>query len=80
MTWQPEVGQVVRAKITMINDLTADGMGRQICANQDDILVVRTVYSGHSNCISVSHEHITYKSFCCSIEEIELLAPEGGDK
>lgn len=74
MTWTPIVGQKVRAKITMINDLTHDGMGRELCAERNDTLIVRQVGSGYLNCISVSHEHITDRAFCCAPDEIELIS------
>jgi len=74
MEWIPKVGQKVRAKITMENDLTDDGMGIQLCANRGDTLIVHKVSSGYLNCISVSHEGVADRAFCCAPNEIEPVS------
>jgi len=72
--WTPQVEQRVRAKITLENDLTDDGMGIQLCASRGDELIVRQVRHGYRNCIAVSHEHITDNAFCVALDEIEPCA------
>ena len=74
MEWIPTVGQKVCATVTMENDLTDDGMGIQLCANRGDTLIVRKVSSGYLNCISVSHEGVTDRAFCCAPNEIEPIS------
>ena len=71
MTSKFIIGQKVIAKITLLNDLTEDGMGVELCAKLGDVLIVRQISSGYRNCISVSHEHITDKMFCVAEDEIE---------
>jgi len=44
--WVPVVGQRVRAKIDMLNDLREDGMGVEHCASKGEELIVRKVSSG----------------------------------
>jgi len=69
--WVPIVGQRVRAKIEMLDDLTDEGMGLQCCAKKGDELIVRRIGSGYRYCIAVSHEHITDCAFCVAVDEIE---------
>ncbi|AMC34782.1 hypothetical protein [Janthinobacterium sp. B9-8] len=71
MEWTPTVGQKVRAKIYMDNDLTDEGMGIQRYANKGDELIIRRINSGYKTCISVSHENITDRTFGVSVDEIE---------
>jgi len=75
--WVPVVGQRVRAKVEMLNDLREDGMGVEHCASAGDELIVRKVSSGFLNCISVSHEHITDRAFCVAVDEIEPVESGG---
>lgn len=75
--WVPVVGQRVRAKIDMLNDLREDGMGVEHCASKGEELIVRKVSSGFLNCISVSHEHITDRAFCVAVDEIEPVESGG---
>ena len=67
-----EVGQKVRAKIDMTNDLREDGMGVEHCASKGDELIVRrvTAYGG----FAVSHEHITDRAFIATADELEAVA------
>ena len=74
------VGDQVVALVTMTNDLTADGLGVQLCANKGNVLIVRNVSFGYMNCIAVSHKHITDRSFCVSPNEISAIAEETGDQ
>lgn len=74
--WTPFVGQRVRAKIEMLDDLTDEGMGLQCCAKKGDELIIRRISSGYRNYIAVSHEHITDRAFCVAADEIE---PVGSD-
>ena len=67
------VGQHLRAKRNMINDLSDEGMGIQHCAEVGDRLVVRQIGSGYKNCIAVSHEGITDRCLCVAPEEIEPM-------
>ena len=73
MTKEFKVGQKVRAKITLENDLQEDGIGVQLCASAGDELIIRKISSGYRNCISVSHEGITDRAFCVHESEIEPI-------
>ena len=75
--WVPVVGQRVRAKVDMLNDLTCDGMAVEHCASKGEELIVRKVSSGYRNCIAVSHEHITDRAFCVAVDEIEPVESGG---
>jgi hypothetical protein len=44
--WVPVVGQRVRAKIDMLNDLREDGMGVERCASKGEELIVRKESGG----------------------------------
>lgn len=68
-----EVGQRVVALVEMINDMTDDGMGRELCARAGEELIVRKVSSGYKNCINVSHENIIDRAFCVAPDEIRLI-------
>lgn len=68
VAWPPLVGQRVRAKIDMVNNMREDGMGIELCANAGDELIVRRL-SGPF--ISVSHEYVVDRSFSVTVEEIE---------
>jgi hypothetical protein len=67
-----EVGQKVRAKIDMTNDLREDGMGVEHCASKGDELIVRRVTDYGS--FAVSHEHITDRAFIATADELEAVA------
>lgn len=69
------VGDRVRAKIDMIDDLRDDGLGCYVCANKGEELIVRriSVY-GDKVYIAVSHEHITDRDFGVAPDEIDLVA------
>ena len=68
-----QVGQKVIALVDMVNDLTDDGMGRELCATSGEELIIRRIGTGYTNCISVSHEHITDRSFCCAPDKIKEM-------
>lgn len=68
-----EVGQRVIALVEMINDMTEDGMGRELCASAGEELIVRKVNEGIRNCINVSHENIIDRAFCVAPNEIMLV-------
>jgi hypothetical protein len=63
----------VVALIDMLNDLTCDGMGVEHCASKGEELIVRKVSFGYTNCIAVSHEHITDRAFCVAPNEIAAV-------
>lgn len=67
-----EVGQKVRAKIDMTNDLREDGIGVEHCASKGDELIVRRVTDYGS--FAVSHEHITDRAFIATADELEAVA------
>lgn len=71
-----EVGQKVRAKIDLTNDLREDGMGVEHCASKGDELIVRRVTDYGS--FAVSHEHITDRAFIATADELESVATSGG--
>jgi len=66
-----KVGQKVKAKIRMINDLREDGMGIELCAKENDELVIREIRP--TGRYAVSHEHITNRSFIATSEELVAL-------
>ena len=66
-----DVGDAVRARIEMINDLTEDGMGFELCACKNDKLIVRAVRPDSVRVYSVSHEHITDRTFGASEHELD---------
>lgn len=70
MTWTPTIGQRVRANISMVNDLTEEGLGVQHCCRVGDELIVRSLGSGYRNFIHVSHEDVPESAFCCAPDEI----------
>ena len=67
------IGDMVVALVDLVNDLRDEGMGVQCCAHKGDELVVRKVYFGFLNCISVSHAHVTDRSFCVAPNEISII-------
>jgi hypothetical protein len=70
------VGDKVRAKATVVQGPNEDMPAQHFC-DKGDILVVRAVRADLSYPISVSHEHITDRSFGVSAEEIEPLSVPG---
>jgi hypothetical protein len=66
------VGDRVIALVNMDNDLSDEGFGVQHCASKGDALIVRRVgwSGGCVNCIAVSHEHITDRTFGVAPHEI----------
>jgi hypothetical protein len=74
----PIVGQKVNARIQLVNDLTCDGMGVEVCANRGDELIVRRIINrpDDSATIVVSHEYITDgRGFCVAVDEIDYVYP-----
>ena len=68
------VGDKVRAKVAMWNDLRDDGMGVQHCASRGDILVIRRISPSIVNCLIVSHEDVTDgRGFCAAPNEVERI-------
>jgi hypothetical protein len=69
MTYQ--VGDAVRARIDMVNDLTEDGLGCETCARKNDKLIIRQVRPNSVRVYSVSHEEITDRTFGASEDELD---------
>ena len=69
------VGDRVRAKIDMLDDLRDDGMGISLCASKGEELIVRSIRVYPDKVyLHVSHEHITDRSFSVTPDEIDLVA------
>jgi hypothetical protein len=77
------VGQKVRAKEDLVNDLTEEGLGRSVYARRNDVLVVRDFTGWPSiNFVKVSHEGVTDRSFTAAYSEVEPMpdSPLSGAK
>jgi hypothetical protein len=72
MSHEFQVGQEVRAKIPLIDDLTDHGMGKQLCAEAGELLVVRYI-SPTGRTLHLSHPHVTDRAFIASPEEVEAV-------
>ncbi len=72
------VGDKVRAKIDLIDDLREDGLGCYICAKAGETLVVRGMSEYFPERYKVSHEHITDRYFFADLAELEGVQHEGG--
>lgn len=72
------VGDKVRAKIDLIDDLRDEGLGCYICAKAGETLVVRGMSEYFPERYKVSHEHITDRSFFADLAELEAAQREGG--
>lgn len=65
------IGQKVKAKITMTNDLRDAGMGVEVCAYAGDELIIRE--DRGNGRFAVSHEDITDNSFIATDGELEEI-------
>lgn len=68
-----DVGQKVKAKVAMYDDLRDHGLGVNQYAKEGDILIIRSI-AMPGKMYYVSHEHVTDRTFFANHSELEKIA------